>query len=105
MRASELTEVYMREPFLKPEDLTEFEAKLDNNHDEDAYFLARCECNGQPTEDGYTEIMSIRFTYAECLDDLESKKFKQIKFWLDKDMAVQFAEAMYKAAVAGKAVN
>jgi hypothetical protein len=77
------------------------EEALDSNHREDSFALLRMDLNGMP-DDGRTDLMSIRFTYAETPEDLVEGRVKQIKFWTYKEDAERYSEAIYRTATARK---
>jgi hypothetical protein len=90
---------------MKPEDFKEFEKALNNRHTEDSFPILKSETNGQPDDEGNTDVMSLRFTYAESPEDLSKRKFKQIKFWMYKQEAAEIGEIMYKTATARRRLN
>lgn len=90
---------------MMPEDFKRFEKALNNRHTEGSFPILKSETNGQPDDEGNTDLMSLRFTYAESPEDYSKRKFKQIKFWVNKAEGAELGEIMYKTATARQRLN
>lgn len=63
---------------MKPVDFDQSQDGLNSNHREDSFALLKIDLNGQPDmgDEGRTDLMSIRLTYAESPEDLHNEQFK-----------------------------
>ncbi len=68
------------------------------DHIYDAKFLHGIHAYGQMDDHGNREIMSVELDYFESPEDAQLKDMKSAKFWMYRDDALAFAEAIIKSA-------
>jgi len=71
---------------------------LSEYHVEDANFLHGITAYGHVDPDGSQETKSIKCSYFEPAEKLEMENLKTVKFWLYRNDAIAFAEAIIKVA-------
>jgi len=68
------------------------------NHVDDANFLHGITAYGHIDGDGSPLTMSLKCNYFESVESLKKEEMKTIKFWLYREDAIVFAEAIIKSA-------
>jgi len=71
---------------------------LSEYHTEDANFLHGITAYGHVDPNGSQETMSIKCNYFEPAEKLQMEDMKTVKFWMYRNDAIAFAEAILKSA-------
>jgi hypothetical protein len=68
------------------------------DHTKDAKFLHGINAYGQMDDSGNAQIMSVAFDYFDSPGQAKAGNLKTEKFWMYRDNAIAFAEAIIRSA-------
>ena len=68
------------------------------DHFDGARFLHGITAYGHDVEEGNRDVMSVKFSYLDSTENATLEDLKTAKFWMYRNDAVAFAEAIIRSA-------